>query len=187
MKIMIPRKGASMSTSKRKILLLHDVRSTHNVGSIFRTADGAGVSHIYLSGHTPDPVDRFGRKRKDIAKVALGAEDSVGWEHVSDPIDFVKKLKSAKPVKSVKQGGVLVVALEQDERSVGFDDARLLADVRQSRGPLLLILGSEVGGVKKELLDLSDYIVEIPMMGKKESLNVSVAGGIAMYALFSMY
>ena len=67
-------------------VILHNIRSTHNVGSIFRTADAAGVSHIYISGYTPTPIDKFGRKQKDIAKTALGAEDSVHWEYIENPI-----------------------------------------------------------------------------------------------------
>lgn len=157
----------------QRALLLHDIRSVYNVGSIFRTADGAGITNIYISGHTPQPIDRFGRKRKDIAKVALGAENSVKWQAVKDPIDFVKKMKSE---------GFVIVALEQDKRSVSLDDSKMLAEI--SERPTLLVLGSEVNGVKNNLLNIADYIVEIPMRGKKESLNVSVAAGVAMFSLF---
>jgi tRNA G18 (ribose-2'-O)-methylase SpoU len=143
------------------------------VGSIFRTADGAGVTNIYISGHTPQPIDRFGRKRKDIAKVALGAENSVEWQAIKDPLEFVKKMKSE---------GVVIVVLEQDKKSVSLDDSKMLAEI--SEQPTLLVLGSEVNGVQKAILNVADYIVEIPMKGKKESLNVSVASGVAMFSLF---
>ncbi|MDB5259700.1 MAG: tRNA/rRNA methyltransferase SpoU [Candidatus Taylorbacteria bacterium] len=153
-------------------ILMHDVRSVHNVGSIFRTADGFGVEKIYISGHTPSPIDRFGRKRPDMAKVALGAEDSVAWEMVEDPLVLVKKLKKS---------GVRIVALEQDERSV---DLKEIPSISMARQPTLLILGREVEGIGKEFLDISDVIAEIPMVGKKESFNVSVSAGVAMYQLF---
>lgn len=165
------KKGKNLS------LLLHDIRSVHNVGSIFRTADGCGVTKIYLSGYTPAPVDRFGRARADLAKVALGAEKAVDWEVVGDSAvtDFIKKMKKS---------GVHVIALEQDERAVDYRtvDYRM-ADKAGKTGDKLLILGNEVDGVSRELLDLADVIIEIPMRGEKESLNVSVAAGVAMYAL----
>lgn len=157
-------------------LLLHDIRSVHNVGSIFRTADGAGVTKIYLSGYTPAPVDRFGRTRADLAKVALGAEKVVEWEVVGGSadveavIDFIKKMKKA---------GTKIVALEQDERAMDYREV----DDRLAGQDTLLVLGNEVDGVSREVLDLADIIIEIPMQGKKESLNVSVAAGVAMYAI----
>lgn len=164
-------------------LLLHNIRSVHNVGSIFRTADGCGLGKgapnegkIYLSGHTPAPTDRFGRTRPDIAKVALGAEKSVAWEALSvGGIDGV-----ANFLIEQKKKGVHIVALEQDERSV---DVRKFAEGFSKEKEILLILGNEVGGIEKEILDLADTIVEIPMLGGKESLNVSVAAGIALYEL----
>lgn len=174
------------------MLLLHDIRSVHNVGSIFRTADGAGVTKIYLSGYTPAPVDRFGRARADLAKVALGAEKAVEWEVVSGidgatgtdsfvgVTDFIKKMKKAC---------TSIIALEQDERAVDYRTAGMAGNVKEDRESVfaqrdkLLILGNEVDGVSRDLLDLADVVIEIPMRGEKESLNVSVAAGIAMYAL----
>ncbi len=148
-------------------LLLHNIRSTHNVGAILRTADAVGVKKVYFSGYTPAPIDRFGRQRKDIAKASLGAETSVEWESIKDPIDLIKKLKKQK---------FTILSLEQDERSISYKEAKL-------KNNTLLIVGNEVGGVDKDILDLSDEIIEIPMLGKKESLNVSVATGIVLYAL----
>ena len=148
-------------------LLLHNIRSAHNVGSIFRTADATGVSKIYLSGHTPTPIDRFGRMRKDIAKVSLGAEKDIDWESVNNVEKLIKKLKKEN---------FEIVGLEQDKRSVDYRDYRV-------GGKALVILGEEVKGVTRYVLDLCDQIIEIPMHGKKESLNVSVAAGIILYAL----
>jgi tRNA G18 (ribose-2'-O)-methylase SpoU len=148
-------------------LLLHNIRSTHNVGAILRTADAVGVKKVYFSGYTPAPIDRFGRQRKDITKASLGAETSVEWESITDPIDLIATLKKQK---------FNILSLEQDKRSINYKEAKL-------KNNTLLIVGNEVDGVEKDILDLSDEIIEIPMLGKKESLNVSVATGIVLYAL----
>jgi tRNA G18 (ribose-2'-O)-methylase SpoU len=148
-------------------LLLHNIRSTHNVGAIFRTADAAGVKKIYISGYTPAPIDRFGRARPDISKASLGAEKTIAWESVVDQIELIKKLKKEK---------FQIVALEQDKRAVNYKDLKKSENI-------LLILGNEVDGVEKEVLSLCDDIAEIPMLGTKESLNVSVSAGIMLYAL----
>lgn len=148
-------------------LLLHDIRSTHNVGAIFRTADAAGVKKIYLSGYTPAPIDRFGRARPDVSKASLGAEKTVAWESVADQVELIKKLKKDK---------FQIVALEQDKRAVNYKDLKKSENI-------LLILGNEVDGVDKDILSLCDDIAEIPMLGMKESLNVSVSAGIMLYSL----
>lgn len=148
-------------------ILLDNIRSTHNVGSIFRTAETIGISKIYCGETTPAPVDRFGRKRKDIAKVSLGAEDLVQWEHVEDGVGLVKKLKKE---------GFKIVAVEQDPKSV---DYRKVKVGRKT----LVIFGNEVGGVSKKLLKLADVVAEIPLKGRKESLNVSVAVGVALFEI----
>ncbi len=148
-------------------ILLHNIRSTHNVGAILRTADAVGVSKVYFSGYTPAPIDRFGRQRKDITKASLGAEKTVEWESIENPIDLINKLK--------KQG-FTILSLEQDTRSIDYKKAKL-------KNNTLLIVGNEVDGVDKSILDLSDEIIEIPMRGKKESLNVSVATGIVLYEI----
>ena len=152
-------------------ILLHDIRSIHNVGSIFRTADGLGVAKIYLSGYSPLPVDRFGRKRSDLAKVALGAEDTVPWEQVESPTRLIERLKKEN---------YKIVALEQSENSVDYTK---VGDDTTGNKKTLVIFGNEVGGVSKEILDLADVIAEIPMRGEKESLNVSVAAGIFLARL----
>jgi len=148
-------------------LLLDNIRSIHNVGSIFRTSETAGVKKIYCIGTTPTPVDRFGRKRSDLAKVALGAEDLVAWEYHKSAVALIGRLKKE---------GFKIISLEQEKDSINYKKAKAAKNT-------LLILGNEVDGVSKSLLRLSDEIAEIPMKGKKESLNVSVAGGIMIYRL----
>ncbi len=132
---------------------------------MFRTADGAGVNKIYLSGYTPRPIDRFGRTQGEIEKTSLGASLTVLWEDVVSLSELIKKLQSE---------GVTVVALEQTEKSVPLATLPQYEDVA-------FIVGNEVAGVEEEALALVDIIVDIPMLGEKESLNVSVATGIILY------
>lgn len=151
-------------------VLLHDIRSTHNVGSIFRTSDAFGISKIYLSGYTPTPTDKYGRARKDIGKVSLGAEKSIPWEHNEDPKVIIKKLKKS---------GYQIICVEQDSKSVDYKKLKI-------KFPVLFVMGNEVLGVDKKILKLCDYIVEIPMKGEKESLNVSVAFGVALSRMLNV-
>lgn len=155
----------------RLIGVLHDVRSVHNVGSIFRTADGAGFEKLYLCGITPAPLDRFKKVRSDFAKVALGAEKSVAWEFAPDAAALIKKLKKER---------WKIFALEQEKKSIPY---YLAPDVlwNNERQMAALVVGNEVGGIPPAILKLADATLEIPMLGKKESLNVSVAFGIAAY------
>jgi len=154
---------------RKIILILDNIRSVENTASIFRTADGLGVSKIYLVGTTPAPIDRFGRKRKDFAKVALGAEEFVEWEHVENIKDKISNLKSE---------GFKIIALEQHPKA-----KKLTKLTTNKLGPFALVVGNEVDGVSRGVLDIADEIVEIPMQGEKESLNVSVATGIALFSL----
>ena len=149
------------------ILILPDIRSAINVGAIFRTADAVGISKIYLIGTTPSPTDRFGRIQKDIAKSALGAETWVPWEHK----DVILPL-----IQTLKKDGYTIVAIEQDEKSVDYRKVKI-------RGSVAIILGPEVGGLDEKILKECDIIAEIPMYGKKESLNVSVAAGVALFKI----
>lgn len=155
---------------KEIILIIHNVRSAYNVGSMFRTAEAAGVSKIYLTGYTPQPVDRFGRKRKDVAKPALGAEDLVPWDYYTHISSLIKKLKKE---------GYFIVALEQSPKSVDYKKVK-------PKEKTALIVGNEVRGLSKTILDRCDVIVQIPMKGKKESLNVSVALGIALFRILNI-
>jgi 23S rRNA (guanosine2251-2'-O)-methyltransferase len=142
----------------------------HNVGSIFRTADAAGVSEIILSGYTPAPIDRFNRVRSDFIKVSLGAEHTVPWSYVQTLGSTLTKLK---------RKNYLLVAIEQDAQSQNLFDWK----ATRKNQELVLIVGNEVRGISKALLKKCDAILEIPMRGKKESLNVSVAAGVALFTL----
>lgn len=155
---------------KEVYILLHNIRSTHNIGSIFRTADALGVTKIYLSGYTPTPLDRFGRPRKDVAKVALGGEKNVEWEYIENPEKTIKELKKLK---------CQIIGLEQTKNSVDYKKVKIKYTV-------LLVVGNEVGGIDGKILSLCDVIAEIPMRGKKESLNVSVAFGVALFRMLNI-
>jgi len=146
---------------KQVYVLAHNIRSLHNVGSIFRTCDGVGVSKLYLTGYSGVPP------RKEITKTALGADDSVAWEFHKDPVSVIKMLK---------KDGVQIVALEKNNKST--DICKL-----KPKYPVCMIVGNEIDGVEKDLLRLSDEVAHIPMYGIKESLNVSVAFGIGIYQL----
>jgi tRNA G18 (ribose-2'-O)-methylase SpoU len=149
------------------IVILHNIRSAENVGSMFRTAEAAGVKKIYLTGYTPTPIDNFGRKRKDIAKTALGAEDFVNWEQKKNIFSLFKSLGS----RTTK---LQIIGIEQDENSIDYKKLKL-------RTKNVFIVGNEVKGLSKKILFKCDVIAEIPMHGKKESLNVSVALGIVLF------
>ena len=146
-------------------ILVENVRSVHNVGSIFRSADGFGAEMIYLTGYTAYPP------REDLHKTALGAEDSVPWEYHKDPIKIAKKIKS--------QGKSLVL-IEQTHISSSIYKVNY-------NFPLCFIVGNEVMGVSEELSEIADIHIELPMRGIKQSLNVSVATGIVGYELARAY
>lgn len=156
------------------IVVAHNIRSTHNVGAIFRTADGFGISKIILSGYTPYPRLATGDTRlphiaeklhSQIHKTALGAEDIVNFEYQESP-----------DIAMLKENGYRIVGLEQADRSI-------LISKYPIPEKLALVIGEEVHGIPSELLEQCDDIIEIPMAGLKESFNVSVATGIALYAL----
>jgi tRNA G18 (ribose-2'-O)-methylase SpoU len=157
------------------IVIAHNIRSTHNVGAIFRTSEGFGVEKIILSGYTPYPriandsrLPHIADKLTDqIHKTALGAEEMVPFVY-----------ESAPNLDSLKAQGYTIVGLEQDARSVILPDY-------QPPGKIVLLLGEEVEGLIAELRAACDALIEIPMKGKKESFNVSVAAGIALYQLTS--
>jgi len=154
-----------ISQKKEICLALHNIRSTHNVGAIFRTAEAVGVACIYLCGYTPAPIDRFGRERGDIAKSALGAEKMVKWESVADIGELIKDLKKKK---------FQICAIEQSEKSIDYKKVKY-------GNKTLIILGNEVKGIEEDILNKCHKIVEIPMKGRKESLNVSVTAGIILF------
>ena len=152
------------------IVILHNIRSLHNVGSIFRTADAVGLEKLYLCGITPAPVDQFGKIRPQIAKVALGAERFVKWERYNATSKLIEKLKKE---------GYKIWAVEQSRKSVPYYKVA----VRHAQGKIALLFGNEVKGLSSAILKKADKILEIPMRGRKESLNVSVAFGIVVFGL----
>lgn len=150
----------------RKIFVIcHNIRSRHNVGSIFRTADGAGVAKIFLCGITPVPP------HPNIEKVSLGAEKFVSWEKWKETWRVIEKLKKEN---------FEIIALEQSKKSISLErtDNRCRFNKKMA-----LVLGNEVEGLPESILKRADKIIQIPMLGKKESLNVAVAFGIAVYKL----
>ena len=146
------------------VVLLDDIRSLHNVGAIFRTADGVYLEHLYLCGITGAPP------RNEIRKTSLGAEESVPWSYHPDPVAVVAGLRDK---------GYQIVVLEQTDDAVDYRQA-------DYHFPLCLVLGHEYNGVRDELVAAADLAIEIPMHGEKHSLNVSVAFGIAIYNICSM-
>jgi len=150
-------------------LVLHNIRSSQNVGSLFRTADAAGIKKIFLTGYTPTPLDKFERPVKEIAKTALGAEKTISWE----------KISIEECIKKLKIDGVQLIAIEQSETSTSYRDVI-------PKFPAAFLLGNEVTGIEQEIVNLCDVVAEIPMRGEKESLNVSVAGGIAIFQMLGI-
>ncbi len=162
-------------TDMSLLLILDSLRSAHNVGSILRTADATGVTHMICAGTTPHPALpgdlRAGhvaaRNTREIAKTALGAEKSI-------TISYEPELRVT--LEGLKSRGITILALEQAKNSINLFDFK-------PAGPIALILGNEVDGINALDLELADHILEIPMKGSKESLNVAVAAGIALYQL----
>lgn len=147
-------------------VILNSIRSSYNVGAIFRTSDGAMVKKIFLCGYTPTP------EKKEVLKTALGSQDSVEWEYVKDAKEVVHKLKN---------DGVKICALELTENSFPY------YKIDENSFPLALIIGNEITGVQQELLDMCDFSIEIPQYGIKQSLNVAVAYGISIFDLRRIY
>ncbi|MGS4346576.1 RNA methyltransferase [Myroides odoratus] len=146
------------------IVVLDDVRSLHNIGSVFRTCDAFLIEKVYLCGITATPPN------KEIHKTALGATETVDWEYEKDVIEVVKQLK---------EEGVSVQAIEQVENSVMLNDFQVEAGKKYA-----LVFGNEVKGVSQGVVDLSDGVIEIPQIGTKHSLNISVSAGIVIWDLF---
>lgn len=147
------------------VVILDNIRSKSNVGSVFRNSDAYLVEKIYLCGYTPSPPDR------EITKTAIGAELAVDWEKREDVLDVVAELK---------ENGYAIASVEQAAGST------LLNEFRWTKGEkLAIVLGNEVAGVQQEVVDASDLCLEIPMYGTKHSFNVAVTAGIVLYGLFS--
>lgn len=147
------------------IIILDNIRSLNNIGSVFRTADAFLIEKIYLCGITATPP------HKDIHKTALGATESVEWEYVEDTNEVVNKLKAE---------GVITVAIEQAENATMLDEFSVEASNRYA-----IVFGNEVKGVKQEVVSNTDHVVEIPQFGTKHSLNISVSVGVVVWDLFA--
>jgi tRNA G18 (ribose-2'-O)-methylase SpoU len=154
------------SIHKEQYIILENIRSAHNVGAIFRTADGAGVQKIFLIGYTPTPIDRFGRVQPEISKTSLGASATIPWESFSNIIEVISDLQSR---------GVQVVAVEQTTQSVSYQTIT-------GQNPTAYIFGNEVTGVSATALSTADAVVDIPMSGQKESLNVATTVGLICFS-----
>jgi len=146
-------------------VVLENIRSLYNVGAMFRTSDGAGIEKLYICGYTARPP------RKEIDKTALGSTESVPWEWRQSSLEVIRELR---------EKGYQIVALEHTDRSVPHDGA-------DYRYPLCLVMGNEVEGVSQEAVELCDMAIEIPMHGVKQSLNVAVAYGVAVYGIIGAY
>ena len=163
------------------VVILHNIRSAYNVGACFRTADGAGVEKIYLTGYSACPyfaqtrneikLPHLTKAQRELAKTALGAEKNILWE---------KHKRLAPILKQLKKEGFEIVALEQSDESIDYRDYKVLDNKGRK---VALLAGNEVRGVDKKILKQCDKIIEIPMRGKKNSLNVSVAFGIASFEI----
>lgn len=147
-------------------VILNSIRSSYNVGSILRTSDGVMIEKLFLCGYTPTP------DKKEVVKTALGSQNSVNWEYIKDPKEVIYSLKSK---------GIKICALELTDTSISY------YNITKTDFPLCLIVGNEISGVSQELIDLCDFSIEIPQFGIKQSLNVAVAYGIAVFDLRRVY
>jgi tRNA G18 (ribose-2'-O)-methylase SpoU len=146
--------------------VVDDIRSGHNVGSVFRTADGAGLAGVYITGYSATPG------HKEVEKVALGAGDLLPWRREGDLAALLARLRN---------DGYTIAALELTPASVPIESLSL------EHFPMALVLGNEVTGVKQAVLETADIVIGLPQYGRKESLNVSVAFGVAAYGLVARY
>lgn len=166
------------------IVILHNIRSLYNVGSIFRTADAAGVEKIYLCGITPAPVDVFNKPRPQLTKVSLGAERYVKWDASARSARATLKL-----LESLKKQGYKILAIEQSKKSVPYYNYKIKGKggvmINHNTSKIALVLGNEIKGLPASILNRADKILEIPMKGRKESLNVGVAFGIVVFHLIN--
>lgn len=149
------------------VVILDNIRSMHNIGSVFRTADAFRIEKIYLCGITAKPP------HKEIRKTALGATESVNWEYIDDAIYLISKLKKEN---------YNIISIEQTESSSNLMDFNINTDEK-----FVVIFGNEVDGVQQEVVNLSDFCIEIPQQGTKHSLNVSVCAGIVMWEFFKKF
>lgn len=173
------------------VVLLYNIRSLHNVGSIFRTADAAGIKKLYLCGITPAPVDNFGKPRSQLTKVSLGAEKYVEYSSVHSAT------ATAKLLEKLKKEGYKIFAIEQSPKSIPYNKVKIRRTGKNKDLKICLVVGNEIKGLPLFILRRADKILEIPMKGTmvrqahhprrtgrgKESLNVAVAFGIVAFSL----
>lgn len=159
-------------------LILHNIRSLHNVGSIFRTADAAGVEKIYLCGITPAPVDVFDKPRPQLTKVSLGAEKYVKWEKVGSAHS---PQATTRLIDKLRRDGYKIFAVEQNKKSIPYFSLK----AKSYKLKAVLVFGNEIKGLPTSILKRADKILEIPMRGGKESLNVSVAFGVIAFHIIN--
>jgi tRNA G18 (ribose-2'-O)-methylase SpoU len=161
---------------KREIVLvIHDVRSAHNVGSLLRTADGLGINQVLISGYSPYPAQKKDARlphisqkiSRSIAKTSLSAETSVNWSHAEDPSDSLSRWSAS---------GFVIAALEQTSRAINLNEFK-------PPSKIVLIVGNEVEGIDQLMLHQAEIHLQIPMLGNKESYNVSVAAAMALFYL----
>ncbi len=159
-------------------VVLNSIRSNYNVGSIFRTSDGAMIEKLFLCGYTPYPPNSVSSDqnnssgKKEILKTALGSTESVKWEFIKDPKEIILKLKNE---------GIKICALEMTDKSIPY------YKVKKENFPLCVIVGNEITGVSQDLIDLCDFSIEIPQYGIKQSLNVAVAYGVMIFELRKVF
>jgi tRNA G18 (ribose-2'-O)-methylase SpoU len=154
-------------------VVLNSIRSSYNVGSIFRTSDGAMIEKLYLCGYTPyPPHPNLPKGNKDVLKTSLGSTQSVCWEYIKDPKEVIKQMK---------EKGIKVCALELTSKSFPY------YELKNDIVPLCLVIGNEITGVSQELLDMCDFSIEIPQFGIKQSLNVAVAYGVTIFELRKIF
>jgi tRNA G18 (ribose-2'-O)-methylase SpoU len=154
-------------------VVLNSIRSSYNVGSIFRTSDGAMIEKLYLCGYTPyPPHSELSAGKKEVLKTSLGATESIKWEYIKDPKEVIK---------SMKEKGIKVCALELTDKSFPY------YELNKDIFPLCFLIGNEITGVSQELLDLCDFSIEIPQFGIKQSLNVAVAYGVTIFELRKIF
>ena len=149
------------------IVVLDNIRSLNNIGSVFRTSDAFLIEKIYLCGITAKPP------HKEIHKTALGATESVVWEHVDDTLELIQKLQKEN---------VLVASIEQAENSTMLQDFKIKPNQKYA-----VVFGNEVKGVQQEVVSASNYCIEIPQFGTKHSLNISVSAGVVLWDLFKKF
>jgi len=148
------------------VVVLDSIRSSYNVGSIFRTSDGAMIEKLILCGYTPTP------ENKEVLKTALGSTDSINWEYYKD-------IKEA--IINYRNKGYKICALELTENNINY------YDIKESDYPLCLVIGNEINGIQQDVLDICDIAIEIPQYGIKQSLNVAIAYGISVYELRKIF